>query len=311
MQAGRTAGMRRGRQRGHRHWHLDLLACSAVCLGTYWGSSSFVSGLTPGATRGSWTSPRPQVLQGAQNSATVQTAAMQLQPEVRTTFVPWLLAGCALFLGARTARKSRAPVRRPGIQVMVLGATDRQFTAAHGICAKAPQCPLMTDLPYASSAAAPTSLGSPPALTGAYAPSSGEAQTPAELAVHAPCLAGTFTPRAPRALPKPALLAGNSRHASPRRPRCAPTGPTRAERRSIGARVQPAVEPPMTKLSYDPSRLRTVLQVGLRAENQRRCARPREFKAPSVGSGLNDQSGGWHIAYFGTLAYYADNQPTL
>lgn len=112
----------------------------------------------------------------------------------------------------------------------------------------------------------------------------------------------------PRLRGRPARLAGNSRHSRPRSPRSSQAS-ARAARRSVGARLQPApAHTPAVEPSFDASRQRTKIQVGLRAVQRAPSCSARESQTPSTSHGLNDQSGVLVATYFETSGRNRERQ---
>lgn len=96
------------------------------------------------------------------------------------------------------------------------------------------------------------------------------------------------TPASPRLRAAPALLVGGARRACRRSStRRAARHTARTARRAVGAWLRPT-PPPQQPLvpSYDASRLRTKLQVGLRLVTHTRSERSRETRTPSMSMGF-------------------------
>lgn len=112
----------------------------------------------------------------------------------------------------------------------------------------------------------------------------------------------------PRLRGRPARLAGSSRHSRSRSTRSSQAS-ARAARRSVGARLQPApARTPAVKPSFDASRQRTKIQVGLRAVQRAPSCSARESQTPSTSHGLNDQSGVLVATYFETSGRNRERQ---
>lgn len=99
---------------------------------------------------------------------------------------------------------------------------------------------------------------------------------------------------------KSARFAGSSRHSRSRSAHSSRAG-SRAARRSVGARLQQSpVHTSIPEPSFDASRQRTKVQVGLRAVQRAPSCSARESQTPSTSHGLNDQSGVLVATYFET-----------
>mmetsp|Transcript_62000 Transcript_62000/g.181196 ORF Transcript_62000/g.181196 Transcript_62000/m.181196 type:complete len:328 (+) Transcript_62000:63-1046(+) len=92
---------------------------------------------------------------------------------------------------------------------------------------------------------------------------------------------------------RPARLVSGARRAQARHASARATrrGGARTARRSVGARLQMTQElPPVMVQSYDPSRLRTKIQVALRIKVPVCSERSRELDTPSACTGLTEKS---------------------
>lgn len=125
-----------------------------------------------------------------------------------------------------------------------------------------------------------------------------------EQSASAPTAAGPSARAAPPAAPawrsRPARLAAGARKAEARHASsgAARRGQARTARRSVGAQLQPAPEwPPVGAPAYDPSRLRTKMQVALRFKKPARSARSRELDTPSACTGLTEKSSVLGLTY--------------
>mmetsp|Transcript_66703 Transcript_66703/g.195063 ORF Transcript_66703/g.195063 Transcript_66703/m.195063 type:complete len:213 (+) Transcript_66703:558-1196(+) len=109
-----------------------------------------------------------------------------------------------------------------------------------------------------------------------------------------------FTPTPPRLRAAPALLAGGARRARGySSPRKAARHSARTARRATGARLRPSPAPQQRLApSYDASRLRTKLQLGLRLTMRTHSEKSREAKTSSMSMGVSDRSGLLWAAYF-------------
>jgi len=106
--------------------------------------------------------------------------------------------------------------------------------------------------------------------------------------------AGPTAAHGPKRCGRAALLAGGARfarrrHASRRNSSGRSRGAARAAHRTVGARLQPAWDHPEQRTAFDPSRLRTKLQDGLRVLVHMSSEHVREAKAASMSAGLCDE----------------------
>jgi len=140
----------------------------------------------------------------------------------------------------------------------------------------APACDCMNLSSFSISATSPAD-SSACALTGLF-PEMEKASSAARMA-------------APRRM-QSARRVGKARtsHASARTARHA-TNTAGGTRKTVGSKLQKTLKPTVLGASYDPSCLRTRIQLGLRISSRIRSASGREFKTPSATKGLTKSSG--------------------
>jgi len=261
------------------------------------------------------------VLSRATHSSTITAVATPNLPHGSdATTRAWPTMGCVLLLCALAARPSRASAygrmaRGPrSHQVVVRNAISTvSFATPQAVSFATPQAPPahvytesieVKQVPVASPETLLRRLDPQPSAT-ADAPrlsslvssqSSPPATATSDVAQQQPETKETPSARSAKRA-GPALFAGGMRHTRPRRAhRSATPGAasraTRAARRSMGARLQPAYQyPPVATPSFDPSRLRSKVQAGLRVMQHMPAKRPREFQTPSTSNGVSDQAG--------------------
>lgn len=82
---------------------------------------------------------------------------------------------------------------------------------------------------------------------------------------------------------------------------------TRAACRHIGAQLLSTPCQAVPQASYEPSRVRTLVQVGLQVRQHEASERPREARTASSTSRLNDQSGVLMATYFNMSGQHQDH----
>uniref|UniRef100_A0A7S4SRQ3 Uncharacterized protein n=1 Tax=Alexandrium monilatum TaxID=311494 RepID=A0A7S4SRQ3_9DINO len=295
-----------GRDRGFLPF---LLLAAALCAAAVQSSSAF-SSAAPSRTRVQGV----QHLPSAAPTATNRWVAVDFKPPRETSPFPWWSVTCALLTCAgacrlsRPAASSRAGRQARGCSVVACKAAAWQQPVARPRTATPPApaapaacAPKEEELLGWALSASPTMLTPPqtealPAATIISLPAAPEAQPTAPV---------------PRSRAAPAAFVGSARHrpgrsASRSSARRRPSRSSRAARRAVGARLLPSASPSVVEPSYDASRLRTEIQVGLHSEQLDRSKRPREVKTPSTGSGLNDQCGVFVETYLEKLPHQRD-----
>jgi len=304
---------------GERKLQRSLLCCllpALLSFGTFWAGSAFA--LAPqGAAAGQL--PAAQLaLPSAQPVLTRGRGPRGTQPGTSAAALPWALVGCAALTCAYAARApSRSASRGAG-----RSATRHYVVACKAAgepCAAPPRSwrghaasGHVAPATAALAAAAPEgAVGAPvqpqplQPLAASPAPAAQAAAAAVPLAVPevAPSGAGEAAPDASPTRPRPALLAGGTRHARRRRSSSgaaarAPGASERTARRSVGARLTAAPEcPAVLPASYDPSRLRTRIQSGLQSMKRLRTEQAREFQTPSASLGPMGKSHVLRAAY--------------
>lgn len=230
--------------------------------------------------------------------------------------LPWSSVSCALLLCAcatrgfcrpwgnvaRTARRQqvvqcRAMVEMGTVPHLVPSAaaqplpTDPPVTEAHVLTS--PPC-LMSPCPQDGSLpAVPLPKHVPHHAVMQEQPTAPAPTLPPAMVVKS--LTEAVPPASPTSCSRPARLAAGARRAEARRASNRPgrQRQTRTARRSIGARLQTAPEyPPVTEQSYDPSRLRTKIQLALRTKTPACSSRSREPETPAACVPLTEKSSG-------------------
>jgi len=307
--------MKRWPPRGRVRQGYSLLVSAALPVCLLCAGYAFISSGASGS------GPLPQIrhVQRAPTNSAQCVSAMK--PSRLATAIPsWLLLGCALtFLRCGSRSKSWPRGRRVG--AAAFRGAQKQLHVALGCVQPAGeflQCPgEPTSQPPALRAAVPLLAGQQVPTTtpqcaasdfGDLAPPSAPWMIPpamTQLHANVVCEAASST-STPQSKPKPARFVGRTRYSSrSQRPRSSNTA-TRATRKQVGSRLQgKAAKIEVPQLSYDVSRLRAALQVGLRAQHQRRSERPRESSAPSSSNGLKDQSSELYTAFLTIFVRYA------
>mmetsp|Transcript_76278 Transcript_76278/g.177043 ORF Transcript_76278/g.177043 Transcript_76278/m.177043 type:complete len:329 (-) Transcript_76278:90-1076(-) len=289
--------------RGRRCQGSGLLVSAALLV-----AAALSAGAAFVASGASGSRPLPQVWhdQGARVGPAPRFRADKSSRSA-TAIPPWLLLGCALtFLrcGSRSSSRSWLYGRRVGAAVsrgtrkhlrVALGRTqlcagDVPVSAAPWAAVASPAVPRRPQRAVMTSNCG--NMAAPPNAPWALLPS-----MTAQLCATGACEAAPSTSSSLQSKPRPARFVGGVRHGScSQRPRSSNTA-TRATRKQIGSRLKSkAAEIEVPQLPYDVSRLRRALQVGLRAQHQRRSERPRESSTPSNNSSLREQSGELHTA---------------
>lgn len=263
---------------------------------------------TSGATSSTWRqdgSHKPLLLQPG---PALKDFTAKAKPS--TVASAWLPAGAALLLLACSGR-SGSPTKgwgRPGITktgrhsvALLRDPVDFQPAPASAWLQETTHCvppevlkltPAIQTTVYAKEPAPITAtwLSSPVALPCHPVPS--VAGWPAAAPQEDP---GTCTPSSNGHHPGRALFVGGTRHARRQRVLGGATheaSTSRSARRAVGARLQPApVQTHLPDVTYDASKVRTKLQVGLQTSSRSRCRQAREFEMPSANAGLSGKSG--------------------
>mmetsp|Transcript_83405 Transcript_83405/g.236376 ORF Transcript_83405/g.236376 Transcript_83405/m.236376 type:complete len:290 (-) Transcript_83405:318-1187(-) len=283
--------MRRQRCHGSMHQHLGpprWVFSAALCLVALRAAAAFVAAPLGISAEGPCALPQP-LPRSASRSAAAGTAAAAGRRGTTSS----VSFGCVVLLLASAARRTGTPQRR---------CAGRRAVVACGVGCWPASRPLAAPLAEKQEPAAPglVQAGALPALPPRALPQLAAAAQVAHSQASpraAPEQRGSAEPAGrPQSRAGPALFAGGARHA--RSPRAShgrqwmASESSRTARRSVGARLQalPERQRPFVA-SYDASRVRTQLQVGMQTKQQMRSERPREFRVPSTSNGLNDQSG--------------------
>jgi len=278
---------RRGHDPSRQRARLQHAACLlVVAAGAIWAAPSFVSGVSRSAAADlrSNSLSRPS----AASPPTSATRLAELGPRTGAGLMAMPLAcwGCAALLGAYALRGHHHGASR-GVgnhRVVACQASwSRARAQAHEVASLRPQ----DGMEGASVPAVPAPAERLPV------PSSPQVQADAWLPAEFDTVPEAFMPASPRLRAGRALLAGGARrarrHSSPRR---AARNSERTARRAVGAWLRPTPTPQQRFVpSYDASRLRTKLQVGLRLLTHIRLERSRETKTPSTSVSCSEQSG--------------------
>mmetsp|Transcript_56615 Transcript_56615/g.132001 ORF Transcript_56615/g.132001 Transcript_56615/m.132001 type:complete len:328 (-) Transcript_56615:203-1186(-) len=295
-----------------------LLVSAALLAGALHAGAVFL------ASGASSSGPLPQVrhAQGALVSSAPRITALK-SSRPATTIPSWLLFGCALtFLQCSSRLSSQSCPRGRRVRAAAFHSEKKQLCVALGHVQHARESPqregkqgdVPASLPPAPWATVPPSavrkqmqpptpqcvatpdhgnLPAPPGAPWVIPPSA----TP-QFHAHVACQTAPSTSSALQSKPRPARFVGRVRYGScSQSPRSSNTA-TRATRKQIGSRLQQgkAAKIEVPQLSYDVSRVRTALQVGLRGQHQRRSERPRESRTPSS-NGLKDRTSELHTAF--------------
>mmetsp|Transcript_87480 Transcript_87480/g.255808 ORF Transcript_87480/g.255808 Transcript_87480/m.255808 type:complete len:307 (+) Transcript_87480:55-975(+) len=269
--------------KGRSMWNCAGIAIAAISLAltVRRSCSAFTSGFSAPVT-----SKAQRQLQGLQWQAAVPANGPQ-EAGKPAGVVAWQCFGCAALVLAATMRNAQnSKVRKPRHAVTACLAAPVSVPApvraafppvatsqSHGCCegllidtaptvvhVPAPVCP-------------PVVGASPATLVGLTAEVSAPASVRPRVAS-----AGRFVGGARRSCRR----AGSGRRA---------TTQERTARRSFGAKLQSAQTiAEVVPASFDPSRLETRIQMGLRTSSRIRAARGREFKTPSVSKSSSDST---------------------
>lgn len=235
-------------------------------------------------------------------------AASGALPKTSTTTASWWACGCALLVFASATRSSPVARGQRGQR------NHHRVVTCRAASWSTATAPLMQQAPESLVATAPC----PQTRETASAPVVAVPSEPVHPLVQpsiAP-LIGTLQitveqhPAAgPQQRGRRARFAGGARHRSSRRASTPNMRASRTARRSVGARLSPApAQPPVLEASFDSSRQRTKVQVGLRNVQRVRSERSREYKTPSASIGLNDKSGVLTATYF-EMGNFKDEVP--
>jgi len=287
-------------------------ACAACGLAVAWTSLAFV-GPTQSSTSGHSVATlqadrlAARVLRAPRSAA--EAASFQVPPRPAT--FTWVPLACTTLLVACVAGQSRALChgqgKRPSRACQVvacrssLPSTPEQEPLPQPRCAGLAAAPAPELPPVASPACTPApATGRPEQL---WPQCSVALPSVQPAAVHQPAAAPLAAATAPPT-PSPrsfmrgsqAPFVGGARRSSSHRAHQSRAGGASAraacaDRRKVGARLRPALDFPVMEASFDPSQLRTKLQVGALHANICRCTeRPREFQTPSTAHGLSNQT---------------------
>jgi len=235
-------------------------------------------------------SPAGQALGTESRTVAAPSSRMAARPAAAA----WAPLGCIVLLAASMASRRRTPRSSHGKR----SSCRCQVVTCHSVTPdmqKEEALERTFDLALAPEVivpevSAPRDVRPPPAVQpGVWLQPSAVLQQAA--AVRAPPMPYA-TPQGSRAAMVGGARRASSRRAHRSRTRATSAGTASADRRRIGARLQPTVDAPVIEAPFDPSRVRTKLQAGALSIRLCRCAeRPREFKTPSASHSLNVQSG--------------------
>jgi len=270
--------------KGRSSWNFAgiAIAANALVRTVTRSCSAFTSGFSVPVN-----SKAQRQLQGLQWQAAVPANSPQ-EAGKSAGVVAWHCFGCAALVLAATVRNAQSSkVRKPRHAVTACRAAPVSVPApvraalppvaasqSHGcrealLIDTAPTVALL-----AASACAPV-VGASPAIMAGLAPEDSLRPTPVRPRVAS---AGRFAGGARRSWRR-----GVSGHKA--------TAQERTARRSLGAKLQGAQTiAEAVPASFDPSRLETRIQMGLRTSSRIRAARGREFKTPSVSKSSSDST---------------------
>mmetsp|Transcript_21981 Transcript_21981/g.68582 ORF Transcript_21981/g.68582 Transcript_21981/m.68582 type:complete len:300 (+) Transcript_21981:92-991(+) len=263
-----------------------LLVAAALSAAAVQSSTAFSPG-TP-----SRAGALQQRLPGAAPTAGGRWQAADPKPHRAAGYFPWRSLSLALLAGACACRGPRS--------------TTRKARSCGVVACKAAAWPQQAPCPVLPPTEVRLEPATPPVLDASQEALLGWTVSACPAAVPAPpspillrAAADAAPQEAPSGAPRPAnrgraaTLVGGARHQSGRSAsrRGRSSRSSHATRRAVGARLLPFIAPPVLKPSFDSSRLRMEIQVGLHSEQMDRSKRPREIKTPSTGSGLHDQCG--------------------
>jgi len=288
----------RGRE-GRRLPDLRCLAAgAAVSLLLLRASTAFLAGPVQGNVAGNGVPLRERQPLSARPSGPPWGTALHAQPS-KSVAAPWTCLGAALLLAAcarRALPRCGSAHAARGHRVVACQALRQEILAP----APAPTVPDAYVAPaVAAKPAPPVALSAPqPLLSESIAQSQVEPALKAVSTVLDTLQDGfkpTLEPKARLRL-RPALFVGGIRHAclrhASRAPQAKAASRARAARRAVGARLQHSSAPaPVQTLAYDPSRVRTKVQVGLRFMVHVTPEGTRDFKTPSTSASLSNRSG--------------------
>jgi len=277
--------------------YLALMAVSWVARSST--SSAFTSAPLEAALGGKL---GPSIFLGSPIKPATPREVRKSSVGARSAASSWTMASCAMLLCSMVCRSRSSRVRPcSGVKsrdcrvVACQAASGGQYALPDAVqrCHQ-PPCQSARAICFEPDSALPCRQPAPsaPAPHAAPPPVHPTSGVPSEdlLSVCLP------KPAASHRRAKAAIRVGGSRRSRPWRARHrSPSGSMRsgrAARRSLGARLQSGSELPRAlKASYDPSRLRTKVQVGLRVERQKaHSEHHREIRTPSTMRGLSVQS---------------------
>jgi len=236
------------------------------------GSSAFTAGVAPNASRSSAS------LGAAVQDVRVAGPAPQMPSAAQASGSALQLAGCAMLLVVSAGRALQAKKTQRS------KCTVRCHVAASAFPAS--PAPAAAPLPHQASLAQPsTPTAAVPCLAIGAPVFAAKAE---EAAFAGASAAATRRPRAAR------RVAG-ARQQSNRRSRSAMGATERASRRQTGAKLQAAVPVFTIPASFDPSRVRSKIQTGLRYKSSTRCASGREAQTPSASAVSSDKTRNYQL----------------
>lgn len=260
--------------------HMALAVMAMACVAVLALAGNAFLSAAPVAKQ----TPTAPLLSDAGN---VRAAVAVLQPAAEGASSALLSAGCAavLLACAASARRSlRTPASRNMSRVNV-AAFKSAFPAPQVfpepvVALAAAFAPVLIELPLPEpvAAAVPIAPATPApavALRAANIPTSDASEK-----------TSTFC----GCTKLPGRRAGQARHTRARsasRASRAAAGVEQSARRSVGAKLQQAPTPEVASTSFDTSRLRTPIQLGLRLQSCMRSERIREARQPAASKGMS------------------------
>lgn len=265
-----------------------LAAALALTVGLLHASSAFTGGVAPALS--SAREGTAQLGAGVQD-ARVAGATPQMRSAVQSSSSSWQLASCAMLLLVSAGRMLQAKnaQRSKGIRFHV--ATQAFPATAPFAASKPPLVHVDAVLPkVVHTELIEVNTSSEPAVTAVPAATVFNMSTPVLAATaEDAAFAGTSASAAPRR-PRAARRVSGARQQSSRRSRSAMGAGEKAAHRATGAKLQERVQVSSVPASYDASRVRTKIQMGLRYKASARGTSGRESSTPSASLGIEENS---------------------
>lgn len=287
---------------GHRRARPPHLFACVVLLGALWAGATFVFPKAKGGCTSRAVLPHVQVVRGISRHP---TAAVGAELRARAQASPWPYLGCALLLWVCGSPASRSHHERriSSCNVVPFNAVGQLRVASYSN-------PLNHTPHQPSGATVPLPV-MPSALlevATVQLPASAQMQAMREgMEQHG--ISQSKITAIPTLFARSALFVGGMRHKwgrpTPAQSVLAKT--MRAACRHIGAHLLSAQRRDVPQASYDPSRVRTQLQVGLHVKQHELAERPREARTASSTSRLKDQFGELFAAYFDMSGQHQDD----